>query len=110
MKIIRNKIIPFKGYSAINLFGVLFVRKKIAITERLINHESIHTAQMKELFYIFFYLWYVVEWLFRLVQYLSFEEAYRNISFEREAHTMQFISDYLRCRRKFTFIHYLKNR
>ena len=25
MKIIRNKFIPFPGYKAINLFGVLFV-------------------------------------------------------------------------------------
>lgn len=26
MKIIRNKYIPFKGFRAINIFGVLFVR------------------------------------------------------------------------------------
>ena len=28
MIIIRNNIIPFKGFAAINLFGVLFVQKK----------------------------------------------------------------------------------
>ena len=26
MIIIRNKIIPFKGFKAINIFGILFVR------------------------------------------------------------------------------------
>lgn len=27
MKVIYNNIIPFKGYKAINLFGLVFVRK-----------------------------------------------------------------------------------
>lgn len=28
MKIIYNKLIPFKGFIAINLFGIIFVRKE----------------------------------------------------------------------------------
>lgn len=44
MKIIRNRFIPFKGFKAINLFGVLFVRKEAALTRAVINHEEIHTA------------------------------------------------------------------
>lgn len=46
MKIIYNNIIPFKGFAAINLFGVLFVRNdyKLQVSDRMINHESIHTA------------------------------------------------------------------
>ena len=58
MKIIYNKIIPFKGYLAINLFGIIFVRKeyKNYINKTIINHEQIHTEQMKELGYIFFYI------------------------------------------------------
>ena len=55
MKIIRNKIIPFKGFKAINLFGILFVRGDSKINEKTINHESIHTAQMKELWYMGFW-------------------------------------------------------
>jgi hypothetical protein len=31
MKIIYNKIIPFPGYKAINLFGILFARKNAKI-------------------------------------------------------------------------------
>lgn len=66
MKIVYNKFIPFEGYLAINLFGVLFVRgtreaTQHRINDRLLTHERIHTAQMKELAYIFFYLWYFVD-------------------------------------------------
>lgn len=63
MKIIYNKILPIKGYKIINLFGILFVRinsdgTKPKILEEDINHEAIHTVQMKELLYIGFYIWY----------------------------------------------------
>ena len=66
MKIIYNNIIPFKGFKCINLFGVLFVRKGCFMSEEDLNHERIHTAQMKEMLYVFFYLWYFVEWLIEL--------------------------------------------
>ena len=51
MKVIYNRIIPFKGFKAINLFGVLFVREGCTMREKDFNHESIHTAQMKEMLY-----------------------------------------------------------
>ena len=69
MKIIRNNIIPFKGFRAINLFGVLFVRGAAFISEKTLNHERIHSRQMKEMLFVPFYVWYVIEWLIRLVQY-----------------------------------------
>lgn len=49
MRIIYNKIIPFKGFSAINLFGVIFAREGQTITPSTINHEKIRTEQMREL-------------------------------------------------------------
>lgn len=106
MKIIRNNIIPFKGFKAINLFGILFVRKNAEIDELTINHEEIHTAQMKELWYVFFYLWYVVEWFIRLPK----GNAYRNISFEREAYANQDNLSYLKSRKRFDFAKYIKTR
>ena len=60
MKVIYNNIIPFKGYKAINLFGVLFARNNINIDATIINHERIHTMQMQELLYIPFYLIYFI--------------------------------------------------
>lgn len=48
MKIIYNNFIPFKGFLAINLFGVMFVRGTWRdLNARVLNHEKIHTAQMR---------------------------------------------------------------
>ena len=108
MRIIRNDIIPFKGFKAVNLFGILFVRGDAEIGGADINHEEIHTAQMKEMLYVFFYLWYVAEWLVRLVQHRNFKKAYRNVSFEREAYVNQGNVQYLQVRRFWAWVTYLK--
>lgn len=105
MKIVRNKYIPFKGFKAINLFGVLFVRGNARINERTIRLESIHTSQWKELWYVGFALWYIAEWLIRLPK----GNAYRNISFEREAYANQNDLTYLQTRERFAFIKHLKH-
>ena len=57
--------------------------------------EAIHTAQMKELLYLPFYLLYVLEWLYRLMQLQDSRKAYRAISHEREAYDNQGNPDYL---------------
>ena len=108
MKIIRNNIIPFKGYKAINLFGILFVRGDAMIGSTDIRHEEIHTAQMKEMLYVLFYLWYAAEWLVRLVQYRNAHTAYRNVSFEREAYMSQGSVTYLSNREHFAWRNYIK--
>ena len=108
MRIIRNNIIPFRGFKAVNLFGVLFVRGDAAVTARDVNHEEIHTAQMKEMLYVFFYLWYVAEWLVRLAQYRDTKKAYRNVSFEREAYACESDMGYLQRRKRYAWTGYLK--
>lgn len=107
MKLIYNKIIPFKGFKAINLFGFVFVREGAIMKQYDINHEAIHTAQMKEMLFIPYYLWYVIEWLIRLIIYLDFDTAYRNISFEREAYRFQNLSGYLENRHHYRWIKYI---
>jgi hypothetical protein len=122
MKIIRNNIIPFSGYKAMNLFGVLFVRGNARIDDATINHEAIHSRQFVELMVLFavatvfirwwlpvfapfaFYVWYVLEWLIRLFMRGN---AYRNISFEREAYANQGDFSYLKGRGWFNFLKYL---
>lgn len=99
MKIVFNKIIPFKGFTAINLFGVLFMRDKEALTTRLVQHEKIHTAQMRELGYIGFYIIYLFEWIYRLIFHTK--TAYSGISFEREASICEVIPNYLEWRPSF---------
>lgn len=98
MKIIYNSIIPFKGFLAINIFGILFVRGTDRdINDVVLNHERIHTAQMKELGYVLFYILYLLEWVVRLFKKGN---AYRNISFEREAYQHEKDLNYLSKRPK----------
>jgi hypothetical protein len=73
----------------------------------LINHERIHHRQQLEMGLLFFYIWYVFEFVFRYVQYLNFEAAYRNISFEREAYANDEKLDYLNNRNFWTFWEYI---
>lgn len=123
MKIIRSKYIPFGRFKAINLFGILFVRGNSIINERTIRHETIHTAQMKEMLYIFFYIGYGIEWLIRTTSYsLRYVSrkirdkvrkwnpylAYRRISFEREAYINEDDVIYLEDRKRFAWIKYIK--
>ena len=95
MKIIKNNIIPF-GYSKyINLFGIIFTKSKNLILKPVEeNHESIHTLQMKYLLYIFFYIFYGIEWVLKIIPSILLDRgrfgilqyAYRSISFEQQAY------------------------
>lgn len=107
MMVIYNNILPVKGFKCINLFGVLFVRKGLKMTDVDFNHESIHTKQMKEMLYVFFYLWYVIEWIARLFKRGN---AYRNISFEREAYSNQCYLKYNKERKRFAWLEYLSDK
>lgn len=116
MKVIRNSLIPFNGFVAINLFGVIFVRKEVQPPynfsprewDKVLNHELIHTKQMQELLFVPFYVWYLLEWLVRLVMYRDWHKAYRNIGFEREAYANQYNWGYNKKRKRYAFIQYIK--
>ena len=89
--IVRNDLIPFKGYKAMCLWPFIFVRKDCSFNEVDLNHENIHGRQQLELFLVFFYLIYLIEWIFK---------GYRNISFEKEAYANEKDLNYLEWRRK----------
>lgn len=107
MKIIFNKIIPCKGFKAMAIWPFIFVRKDNKPKFRTINHEDIHLKQQAELLLILFYLWYLIEWLIRSVQYRSFHKGYRNISFEREAYAHEQEIFYPDERKHYSFLKYL---
>ena len=107
MKIIKNKIIPPRGFTYVNLFGVLFTRRDKSISDKTLNHEQIHTEQMKEMLYVFFYLWYLIEWLIRLIIFRDSHKAYRAISFEQEAYANQENLTYLEGRKRYRWLSYL---
>lgn len=97
--VLHNNILPFGKFKAINLFGVILYKGDYPKKDAL-NHETIHTAQMKEMLYIFFYLWYGIEWFIKVFKY-GFSGAYANISFEREANKYRYRMDYLSWRKHF---------
>lgn len=109
MKIIKSNIIPLPGFAACNLFGVLFVTPKTydriqrGYNKTLINHESIHTAQMKELLYLPFYILYLLFWVIRIIT-PPFDTAYRDISFEQEAYDNQSNLKYLENRKHYNWL------
>lgn len=86
MKIIYNRLLPFKGFSAINLCGVVFARRECKpLSQTTLNHEAIHTSQQREWLYVGFFILYFFEWIFK---------GYRGISFEKEAYKHQGDGDY----------------
>lgn len=101
-KVIRIKRFPIGGgFSAINLFGVIFSTEKLSKVE--LNHEHIHTAQERELLYVGFYLWYIIEWLCLLVKYHNGLQAYFHIRFEQEAYRHQSDLMYLKKRKHYHY-------
>ena len=106
--ILISKYITPKGYQGITLYPFVVLRDvKLKTNAVLLNHERIHLKQQLELLVIPFYLWYVIEFLIRLVQYKNRNTAYRNISFEREAYTHEKNLNYLKLRSRFSFMTYV---
>lgn len=117
MRVIFNKFLPFKEYKAINLFGIIFARKGSDISKVVINHESIHSMQMREMLYIGFYLWYFTEWLINIFYYACngtrdseyktvLNAAYHSIKFEKEAYKNEHDLNYTKNRKDFSWLNY----
>lgn len=133
MKIIYNKIIPFKGYLAMCVFPFIFVRKDARnLTVNDINHEKIHGMQQIETHIValilavllaavgLFSWWWVLvsplvyfalyglEYIVRWICYgFDTREAYRNISFEQEAYMNEKDLTYIKNRHLFASWKYL---
>lgn len=88
--IIRNDLIPFKGWKAIALWPFIFVRNEVKFNDIDLNHEKIHLRQQIELLIIPFYIIYLIEWIFK---------KYKNISFEKEAYSNEDNLNYLKTRK-----------
>ncbi len=108
MWLIVSKFWVPKNFSGITIYPFVFVRENYLRTYKtFVNHEKIHLRQQIELLIIPFFIWYVLEFLVRWIQFKNKKQAYRNISFEREAYTNELNSDYLSNRKFFSFLNYL---
>lgn len=110
VKVYFSRLIPLRPFVAINLMGWIVVRSdhRGKVDETLIRHEKIHTAQMRELLYVGFYLIYAVEWVVRRVA--GGAGAYWRTSFEREAYAYQIQPSYLQERKHFAWLRYWRER
>lgn len=93
-----------KKYSGMTLWPFLLVSNKGKLKDVVfMNHENIHAVQQKELLFLFFYLWYGLDYVINLIRYKNHHVAYRNIVFEREAYLNESDLDYLKNRKLFSF-------
>lgn len=110
--IIKSKIL-------INVFSLNFARamalypfilikhEELRNDKFIINHEKIHLRQQVEMLIIFFYLWYLMEFLIKFIKYKNRRKAYENISFEKEAYDNECNLNYLTERKFYSFLKYL---
>lgn len=97
-------LIP-KGFRGLTVFPFVFLlNKKDKVNTVLLNHEKIHIRQQVELLVVFFFIWYGIEFLVRMIQCKNRREAYYNISFEREAYANEKDLDYLKKRSFWSFL------
>lgn len=116
MKIIRNKYIPFKGFSAMNILGFLFVREEVELEDYIIRHEATHALQQLEILVVsalvaliasnIYQSWwyalivilmpiaiYILAWLVEAIL-PPYDTAYKDSPFEREAYANQHNPEY----------------
>lgn len=126
MIIVPNRYIPFEGFKAMCLWPFIFIRDSFKIDWNDINHENIHGIQQLEMGVVgmiiaivlwmldcgywslltipVFFWWYLIEWGIR---HFMKGNAYRNISFEKEAYTNEKEVSYISKRSPFAWIKYL---
>ncbi len=98
------KVFTEKRVAAITLFPFIILRRpEMKKRKKLINHEKIHIQQQLELLIIGFYIWYLLEYVIRLLRYQNHYSAYRQISFEQEAYDNEDNPDYLANRKLWAF-------
>lgn len=115
MKIVENSILPPKGYKAMTIGPLIFVKKGTVLSGQEVNHESIHWEQYKETFIIGFFLVYVIEFILKFIllsftiEYKKDERSYWNrvyhsLSMEREAYNHQDEPNYIKERKHFAWL------
>jgi hypothetical protein len=95
-------------YYAVCIWPFIFVRPDIPEydVEVTMNHERIHARQQVELLWLFFFIGYGLEYLFRLIKYRGHHKAYRSIVFEREAFDNDRNPGYLKTRKAYAWVKY----
>tara|TARA_R110000823_G_scaffold266883_1_gene386726 strand:- start:148156 stop:148482 length:327 start_codon:yes stop_codon:yes gene_type:complete len=108
MIVLVNRFLLRKKFVGIALWPFLLLKDSALKTDAVfMNHERIHLRQQTELLVVFFYVWYGIEYLIRLLRYRNHSTAYRNISFEREAYAKEQDISFLNDRSFWNFLQFL---
>jgi hypothetical protein len=97
------------GYRAISLFptGIYYRSEEVRDDQTIRNHELIHWEQQKEMLCLLFYLWYLLEYLIKLIRFMDHHKAYRGIGFEQEAKKYESDPEYLSRRKPFHWFRFV---
>lgn len=109
MKIVYNTWFPFGSYHTLNFFGILFTKRKTVTGVN--NHARVDThGSNEEMLWVFFYLWYGVEYLLIRLFHKKQNCAYHDISLEEEAHNNDENPEYLKTRKHYAWWKYIRLR
>lgn len=101
------RIITCNFASAIALYPFILLSDKAQLMdENTINHEKIHLRQQIELLIVGFYLLYAMEYLYGRWNGKSHYQAYRRISFEKEAYSNEKNHNYIQQKKYLSFRQY----
>jgi hypothetical protein len=73
----------------------------------IMKHERIHARQQLEMAWLFFFVWYILEFIVRFAIYRDHMRAYQSLSHEREAYQHGSDPDYLKKRKAYAWVKYL---
>lgn len=111
---IENSKVPvwLSKVSPIDIYAIsigMFVWCRSLLSPVVKRHEEIHFQQKLELLFLPFYLLYGLSWLYGLIKYRDAAVAYREIVFEREAYSNDYIDDYLENRKRYAWIKHMRD-
>ena len=98
-----------KNFVGMAIFPFILLKNKNDKNDlHLVHHERIHIIQQIEMLILPFFIWYLIEYALRLIQFkFDSHKAYKNISFEREAYANEHDLDYLKKRQFYSFLKYV---
>ncbi len=128
------KILSLGQSRAVTIFPFIFLRTRVIRKwARLVMHEKIHLEQQREFTelgvligvlvaiitsfqllwlvpagFLYFYLWYLIEYLIKRIKGYPHHQACGMLSFEKEAGQNANNSLYLRNKKYFSFIKYIR--
>jgi hypothetical protein len=96
-------------YSAMCIWPFLFIKADSEILQRpeTLNHERIHARQQLEMLWLFFFLWYGIEFVLRWFKLHNRHKAYLALSHEKEAFKNDKDPGYLSKRKVLAWVKYL---